>query len=267
MGTISQQILRGLRFAKLIGPVDWALYRRELLRHSRDNEAFRREHPGTPLPPFPLMFDAYNHCSYRGYHEDGARSARFVVSTIRRFRAGNLTVCEWGCGPARTLRHLKALDSGFTRVIGTDYNAETIAWCREAFPDLEFEVNGLGPPLPLASASVDVLCAFSVFTHLSLQMHMEWIGEIRRVLRPGGMIFFTTHGERCAGPRLLPDERALFDRGELVVREGSSEGKKHFASYASERFVRDRLLAGFVQVEPIDWPGVIQDAWVARVPA
>ncbi len=52
-----------------------------------------------------------------------------------------------------------------------------------------------------------------------------------------------------------------------MVREGPSEGKKHFASYASERFARDRLLAGFVQVEPIDWPGVIQDAWVARVPA
>jgi SAM-dependent methyltransferase len=265
MEQLRQRIVSGLRAARLLNAVDRTLYVMDLLRHFRDNRAIREEYPELPFPPYPLMFDAFGNCSRRGYHDGGVAAARFIATTIRRFMPGDLTVCEWGCGPARTLQHIRTVDAGFTRVIGTDYNPDTIAWCRRVFPQMEFAVNGMSPPLPLPDSSVDVLYAISVFTHLSKQRQLEWIGEIGRVLKPKGMLFFTVHGERCVS-KLLPVERARFDRGELVVRAGVREGKKHFVTYESERFVREGLLTSFAHIEPIDWPNLGQDAWVARAP-
>lgn len=262
---IKQRIKSGLRAAYLLSPVDQALFVVDFIRRFRDNQAVQQEHPKLPFPPYPILFDAFGICDRRGYHENGLADAKFIAATIRRFMPGDLTVCEWGCGPARTLQHLRALDAGFTRVIGTDYNPKTIEWCRAAFPQIDFEINGLSPPLPLPESSVDVLYAISVFTHLSLERHREWIREIRRVLRPGGMLFFTVHGEKCVS-KLLPAERARFEQGELVVRERVREGKKHFGAFESEKFVREKLLASFGQIERVDWPRLIQDAWAARVP-
>ena len=51
------------------------------------------------------------------------------------------------------------------------------------------------PALPLASGSIDLLVAFSVFTHIEHQ-DTAWIAEIARVLSPGGLAVITIHSER-----------------------------------------------------------------------
>lgn len=260
-----QRVVRGLRAAGLIGVVDGLLYWQERLRRVGENRAFVREHPAYAVPPYPILFDALGNCSLRGYLQSGLADGRFIAATIRRYLKGDLVVCEWGCGPARILRQLGALDGGLRQLIGADYNTETIEWCRRAIPGVRFAVNGLRPPLDIPAGSVDVLYAISVFTHLSAETQREWAVEVRRVLRPGGLFLFTVHGERCVS-KLLPDERARFDQGVPVVREKVREGKKHFVSYESADFVRRVLLEGFTEVEPIEWPSVHQDTWVARVP-
>jgi hypothetical protein len=58
--------------------------------------------------------------------------------------------------------------------------------------------NGL--PLPPAHMMVlvagsDCIYAISVFTHLSAELQDLWMKELRRIVRPGGHLLITTHGE------------------------------------------------------------------------
>ncbi len=96
------------------------------------------------------------------------RLARFVAGLVRaHLDRPSPRICEWGCGPARTIRHLAGELADRTPVLfGTDYNSETIAWCRRNIAGVTFEVNGLEPPLPFPAAWFDAVYALSVFTHL-----------------------------------------------------------------------------------------------------
>ena len=59
-------------------------------------------------------------------------------------------------------------------------------------------------------ATFDLIYAFSVFTHLAPAGQTFWIAELTRVLKPGGCLFLTTHGEHYLpqlsrrGPGAIP---------------------------------------------------------------
>lgn len=264
---LKQMVLMMLRVTRLMNLADTILLLVHILKNLRDNAAFRREHPGIELPPYPILFDASAGCGYRGYYASGLPDAKVIVAAMRRYLPDrDLTVCEWGCGPARLVQHLSKVDPRITRVIGCDYNPRTIAWCRKACPSIEFFQNQLAPPLPLADNALDVLYCVSVFTHLSEEMHYAWIGEIKRVLKPGGLFLGTFHGNKTRH-NLLPWELAKFEAGELVVRSGPHEGSKNFGANHSDHFIRNKLLVGFEEVAELEWPTFHQELYCARKPA
>jgi SAM-dependent methyltransferase len=122
--------------------------------------------------------------------------------------------------------------------------------------------------LPFAANTLDCIYAISVFTHLSAAMHFAWIKELYRVLKPNGVLILTTHGVTAAD-RLLPEEKAGFDQGALIVRDRIREGKKHFLAYHPVGFIRERLLEGFLVLRHVETPTVHQlhqDVWIARKP-
>ena len=189
---------------------------------------------------------------------------------IGLFHRGDAAVLEWGCGPARVIRHLGEFLSGKASLAGADYNAETIAWCRENIPGIRFEKNELAPPLPFAAASFDAIYALSVITHLSEKMHGEWRDELLRVLKPGGLLIVTSHGDWYREHHLLPAERAQYDAGRLVVRGGIEEGKKWFAAFHPPAYMRGSFFRGMEIKEHLIHPlpgSIEQDVWVARKPA
>ena len=55
-------------------------------------------------------------------------------------------------------------------------------------------LNGFAPPLPLPDAHFDVVTAFSVFTHID-ELDSPWLLELRRILKPGGLLDATIHDE------------------------------------------------------------------------
>jgi ubiquinone/menaquinone biosynthesis C-methylase UbiE len=157
--------------------------------------------------------------------------------------------CARTCGPRITL-------------YGTDYNQETVAWCRDHLDGITFHVNGLAPPLPFADAFLDCVYAISVLTHLSEDRHFDWINELARVVRPGGIVVLTTHGD-ASRDRLLESEKLRYAAGELVVRGQVQEGKKWYLAYQSAAFMRDQLLKNWEVVSHTPY-STTQDAWVAR---
>jgi len=238
------------------------------VKNYRANRRFLALHPGFPVPPAALAYDAYNHTSWPLYYEMGLLHARLVAGIVREhLPPGRLRICEWGCGPARVIRHLQAMmPDRPLELVGTDYNPRSIAWCREHVAGIEFCENRLEPPLPFEADRFDCLYALSVLTHLSEEAHGLWIKELLRVVKAAGIVVFTTHGDACTG-NLLPEERRRYAAGELVVRGGVEEGKKCFVAYHPAGFVRGRLLADTEVLAHLPSPqahGMIQDVWVVR---
>jgi SAM-dependent methyltransferase len=77
------------------------------------------------------------------------------------------------------------------RVVGVDLSEDAIAYARRRYarPNVEFEVADL-LALPVPDEAFDVVCCFETIEHLSDQA--AFVGEMRRVLRPGGAFLVST---------------------------------------------------------------------------
>jgi len=266
------QIIRAIRATRLLKFADRCKFHLGQARARARNERFAREFAGFATPPRHLAFDALNHMDWYSYRDSGLVHAGLFARVIGEAFPGNtpIDVLEWGCGPGRLVRHMPALLGARMRSItGSDYNPESIAWCRANLPGIDFVENGLNPPLPFPDGAFDAVYNFSVFTHLSEGVQLEWARELARVLRPGGLLVCTTHGESYRYLLASQAERDRFEWGELVVQGNYEEGKKWFFAIHPEAFVSNRLLAGFSGVRrhpTMEGDGILQDVWLARKP-
>ena len=241
-----------LRKFYLLQFADYLMFVGNVLKNRKPNKFFLADHPGFIPPPAYLAYDAYNHTNWQNYYEMGLRHSTLISDLIREhFCENEIKICEWGCGPARVIRHLEKIE-GFEKIqlFGTDYNEKTINWCQKNIKHVHFSQNSLKPPLPLASEAFDCVYAISVFTHLSERLHYAWIDELFRILKPNGILIFTTHGDLSA-ERLLPVEKKTYDAGSFVVKDQIKEGKKFFAAYHPPQFVKRKLLKGYVVIKHI----------------
>jgi SAM-dependent methyltransferase len=265
MAPNKQTAVNLLRRTGLLEIADIATFRWAAARGRTGRARFRQRHGSVALPPDDLAYDAYGTLDWEFYWSLGEEIAGELASIIGgERRAGSLL--EWGCGPARIIRHLPRLLGDRWKIFGSDASGATVEWCAANISGVSFSRNGLEPPLAFSDAQFDCVYAISVFTHLSREMHDAWIAELRRVLRPGGTLIITTHGDAVL-TRLRPDERKTYEAGRLVVRGGVTEGKRLFLAYHPGRFVREHLLAGFeVLSHKRATPDSRQvgDLWIAR---
>lgn len=101
-------------------------------------------------------------------------------------------VLDWGCGCGRVARHLAPLLGN--KFYGCDIDADNVHWCAANLPG-EYKVSTLDSSLPYEDESFDIIYGISVFTHLRKNWEMIWLKELRRVLKPGGSILMTVHGQ------------------------------------------------------------------------
>ncbi|NOT83593.1 MAG: methyltransferase domain-containing protein [Methylococcaceae bacterium] len=102
----------------------------------------------------------------------------------------NDTVLDVGCGAGRLANALKEMPQ--LSYIGIDVVQELLDYAQELCnrPDWTF-IKAADFTIPLENNSVDMVTAFSVFTHLLHEESYAYLAEFRRVLKPGGKIVFT----------------------------------------------------------------------------
>jgi SAM-dependent methyltransferase len=204
---------------------------------------------GLPLPPPRLMHLVAASEDVSWFLEAGQRGASCLRDILGRngVELESLgAILDFGCGAGRVLRHFETLRG--PALHGTDYNPALIAWCARSLPFAGFRVNGLGGGLSYADDTFDLVYALSVFTHLTESLQAFWIRELARVVRPGGYLFITVHGEHYA-PKLPPGDYERFREGQLVVIGSSREGSNDCAAFHPESYVRQTLAAGLEVVD------------------
>lgn len=254
---------------KLLDAADQVRFAANWAKHLPANRRFVADHADFPAPPAHILFDAFGNTDLEGYRRSGSERAPLIAECITRHNGdGPQRVLEWGCGPARVLRHLGASLPAGSTVAGSDYNKRTIGWCHAHIDGIRFETNELAPPTKFDDDSFDAVYSISVLTHLSEAVQHEWLAELVRITRPGGIVLLTVKGESFR-KILLPEEQARFDEGKMVERGGVLEGKKFYGAFHPDRFMRDDLLKELDVVEhlPMGIPGMDQDIWIARTPA
>jgi len=101
---------------------------------------------------------------------------------------------DFGCASGRVLRHFCA-QSDIPNLWGSDINGRHIRWLNDYLPPrLKIIHNNCVPQIPIADNSIDVVSAFSVFTHIDT-FETAWLAELYRILKPGGLCYLTVHNE------------------------------------------------------------------------
>lgn len=97
------------------------------------------------------------------------------------------SVIDVGCGSGRLAVHLRDYLEG--HYLGIDVVPELYAYAEKLArrPDWTF-TKAPGLTIPVADASADFICFFSVFTHLTHEESYRYLEDARRVLKPDGRI-------------------------------------------------------------------------------
>lgn len=130
---------------------------------------------------------------------------------------------DFGCSSGRVLR---VLTNAFpaTRWHGCDPNGDAVAWASEAIPGATFFQSGDRPPLDLPDGSLDMVYAISIWSHFEPRLGLEWLEEMRRLIKPGGHLVMTTHGTTTIEHDAIHGLRAVDQLNEArlaIVTDGS----------------------------------------------
>jgi SAM-dependent methyltransferase len=269
---IREQAKKVLKAIGLYEPVRRIWLRRPNLRVTCWNAGYRLAGAGDklPIPPTRLirLAAASREVSWFLHSGNlGQESIRFALRRNGLEIEGFKEILDFGCGCGRIMRHWRNLVGPC--LFGTDYNPDLVHWCQTHLDGhADFQTNDLTPPLDYPDEKFDLIYAISVFTHLTEDLQHRWMNELGRVLKPGGVLLITLHGESRLH-ELDRGERELFRSGHMVVRHEDAVGTNACGSYHPESYVRNAL-AGALEVIDFIAAGARdanQDIFLLRKPA
>jgi cyclopropane fatty-acyl-phospholipid synthase-like methyltransferase len=133
-----------------------------------------------------------------------------------------MRVLDFGCSSGRVVR---ALAAAYPEIEwhGCDPVESSIGWARMHLRNVRFMVSPRSPTLGYPDGFFDFVFAISIWSHFSERAGLQWLEEMRRVIRPTGHLLLTTHGYQSiahyAQGALRPREQlaqiaeALYARG------------------------------------------------------
>jgi SAM-dependent methyltransferase len=182
---------------------------------------------------------------------------------------GESRVLDFGCGWGRVTRFFLR-DVKPENLVGIDVDEQALLAARETNRWCSFAPCAVLPPTDLDDASFDLVYAWSVFSHLSEEAHLQWLEEFERILRPGGVLLVSTlprtfiersaswagdnpaslaRWQRETAGLFAPEDVTLaaYDRGDFVYRPFDAARNPHFGNACiPERYVRTVWVKHFI---------------------
>lgn len=223
------------------------------------------------LPGFP---PAEVQSRYIGSHGVGSlKEVRKFHSHIRKQTdfSNAAPILDFGCGYGRMIRAFLN-DFRPDQLFGVDVSDEALGFVKSTgVPGAYYQISP-GGSLPFDDNTFGLVYAYSVFTHLSEPEQDNWLGEIQRVLKPGGTIIATVEPPRVFEHFASIDltkpvndpwraENARIIQGDPTFGEALRErgftyfGGQHYGdAFMTPEYVRDHWGSWFDIVDHLDDP-------------
>jgi SAM-dependent methyltransferase len=189
--------------------------------------------PSQPLLPPRRLRARAGAAGAREYLEGGRQAAGELAGALARVGrtpAELEAVLDFGSGAGRVLPHFAARAPEAT-CAGCDVDQTAIAWAEQHRCALSWSLSSFEPPLPFAPESFDLVYSISVFSHLPRGLQDRWLGELSRVLRPGGLALLSVHGRHAFEQFRSGRVRTAWCAPEVFAREPLRAGDFVFAPY------------------------------------
>ena len=161
-------------------------------------------------PPAPLAvppeLQRGAHRSREEWFESALLAVDLMTRTLGRSDLAEVQVLDVGCG-TKIVKALLDHELPIGRYAGVDASSEVIEWLRANVSDPRFEFhhldahNAMYNPtgkdlatfelLPVGPSRFDLICLFSVFTHLAPHDFEAMLRLLRRHVRPDGVLLFS----------------------------------------------------------------------------
>lgn len=217
------QVTMKLReIAKKIAPLYWLA---GYVRHLRFTRSLRTANlayacqVSPPIPPPMLRYRVHGALDESSYIDVGKSIASCLVHCLdsHAIDANDSTILDFACGPGRVAVEFKRLNPS-CRLAGSDIDKEAIAWARvHLIESADFTTNEPVPPTRHANGNFDIIYSISLFTHLDEPLQKLWLAELARILKPGGTLLTTIHGN-FARASCTQDELKELDRNGIAFR-------------------------------------------------
>jgi SAM-dependent methyltransferase len=138
--------------------------------------------------------------------ESGGQLIQLMCRRLNLPDLGNSSVLDIGCG-SKLVQAILDDKLSIGRYVGIDVAPKLIDFLQKSVTDPRFTFhvsnshnemyNPEGEPLsadshlPVEEASFDIICLFSVFTHLAPHDYVAMLQMLRRYIKPGGKIIFS----------------------------------------------------------------------------
>ncbi|MBK1681858.1 class I SAM-dependent methyltransferase [Rhodocyclus tenuis] len=103
-----------------------------------------------------------------------------------------LRLLDYGCGDGKYFRHLVS-NRGLSaeNVHGVEVSSRRVQRCQEMGWANASLIEGTGP-LPYKDASFDIINMMEVIEHIPAEQGARTVSDLRRILRPGGILLIST---------------------------------------------------------------------------
>ena len=230
--TASTLLRRALATTGLVGP---AFRVREALRALGYPKPPLLAPDGLPFPSRIQMVRVAGHADWRKFYQTGRDHAEALMDIAAAsgvpFDQAR-SVLDWGCGCGRVSRHIAGQTPA--DLFGRDPDPVTVRWAARNLPG-NYKRSRLVPPLDLSDRAIDIAVGLSIFTHLSTTLQREWLQELARILRPGGLLLLTFADELHPNVGALGPARAQLDREGIAQTTNALEGLNYMATFQTRR--------------------------------
>jgi SAM-dependent methyltransferase len=147
-----------------------------------------------PFPPAQLMQNTTGLTRPEDFASHGADFWIALSQAAPKALVDYDSILDFGCGCGRLARMFKGYQG---HLAGCDIDRRHVDWCASAMDYFQAKLSSVKPPIPFEDDEFELVISISIFSHLNEHAQDQFLAELARVSRPGGVLLLSVHGARA----------------------------------------------------------------------